>query len=261
MPRELFRFDCRDFVLRERVYAPGLRMPRHTHDYSNVTVILGGSIDERSAGATHRGTAGSVVWKPAGCEHENAVSGFGARTLTIELRRGAMRDNLASRSWSWFEDPVVVRAALALTCATRDAAEEQTTELLAVVAATPRGNGGAAPWLEQIVTTLQSHFDEPLRLDSLAHDFRRHPVYVARAFRRYTGVSMHEYLRALRLRHARHELSATKRSIAAIAGEAGFTDASHLSRMFSDRLGLTPRAFRKFTTEVHPVQIRSANAS
>jgi AraC family transcriptional regulator len=259
MPRELAHLECRDFVVREVVYEPGLRMPRHAHDYSNVTVVLGGGIDEVAERGRHRGTPGSVVWKPAGCEHENGVSGFGARTLSIQLR-GTIDGDAGSRPWTWFEDPEVVRAALAFTRADARTLEARAMELLASVLTMSHGGGIAPAWLARILETLQSRFDEPLRLGALARDCGRHPVYVARTFRRFTGVAMHDYLRALRLRHARHLLSATKRSIAAIAGEAGFTDASHLSRTFREHLGLTPRAFRNVAAEVQPVQVRAGNA-
>ena len=58
---------------------------------------------------------------------------------------------------------------------------------------------------------------------------------------------MTEYIRAARLRHARHALSSSRRGIAAIAAEAGFSDSSHLCRTFSELLGITPAAYRRAT--------------
>jgi AraC family transcriptional regulator len=240
------------------VYAPGMRMPRHAHDYSNVTVVVAGEIEELAEGGRHRGRAGSVVLKPAGCEHENGISGFGARTLSIELRRGAMAEELETRPWSWLEHAAVVRAAVAF-CGAANAidAETRAVELIHTVLATPQGSRKAPGWLAQIVDAIEQRFNEPLRLESLARDLGLHPVYVSRAFRQHVGVTMHEFLRGLRLRHARHLLSASRRSVTAIAGLAGFSDASHLSRTFSEQFGVSPKFFRK----VQSVQFASEIAS
>ena len=91
---------------------------------------------------------------------------------------------------------------------------------------------------------LDTNFDGTIRFEGLARDLHLHPVYLARAFRRMQGMSMTEYVRALRLRHARHALASSRRSVAAIAGESGFSDASHLCRTFSHAFGVTPRAYR-----------------
>jgi AraC family transcriptional regulator len=224
------------FVLRERVYSAGLRLARHAHAYSNVTVIVGGEIEECAADGEHRGRAFSVVFKPAGCEHENRVGRDGARTLVIEMR------GHAGGRWAWFEEPEVVRAAIALL---RSRAAERVVELLAEVLA---GRASVRPsppsWLGEITRILDARFDRPLRFDALARELGLHPVYLSRAFQRYTGRTMGQYVRALRLRHARHLLSASSRSITAIAAEAGFADSSHLCRTFSELLELTPSAYR-----------------
>lgn len=261
MHRELRRLELGTLRIREIVYAPGMRMTRHAHDCSNVTVVAGGEVEELAADGRYRGRPGSVVMKPAGCEHENGISGFGARTITIELRNGRLADEIARRPWSWFEHAAVVRAAVGLCRASGEQAETRAMELLATVLEAPRESAVAPQWLAQILDELQRRFDEPVRLEALARDAGLHPVYVSRAFRQHVGVTMHDYLRSLRLRHARHLLSASQRSITAIAAEAGFSDPSHLSRTFADLLGLTPRSFRKLSRQVQSVQIAARDAS
>jgi transcriptional regulator GlxA family with amidase domain len=58
---------------------------------------------------------------------------------------------------------------------------------------------------------------------------------------------MGDFVRSLRLRHARHLLDATARPLTAISADSGFADASHLCRVFSDAHGVTPNAFRRLT--------------
>jgi AraC family transcriptional regulator len=225
-----------DFELRQTTYAPGLRQPRHAHDYSNVTVVVGGMLEEASERGTARAEAGSVVLKAAGCEHETRVSGFGARTISIRLR-GGVREG----TWRWFEQPEIVRAGLALC---RDAGDAAAMTLVEAVLHADREVDAPPPWLASLRAVLDENFDRSLRFDHLARDLGLHPVYVARAFRRHTGTSMSEYVRAARVRHARHLLTSSRRSVDAIAGEAGFSDASHLCHTFTALLGVTPRGYR-----------------
>ena len=234
----------RDFVIKETAYAPGARQPRHTHDYASVTVVINGQIDETTPHGEHRGHAGSVVLKAAGTAHEDRVGGFGARTLSIQLQRGLVADRISSRGWMWFEDASVVRAAVALCSAAKRDVEDRAIDLLAAVDECRAPQRTWPRWLPAVISRLNESSDEPLRLQPLAETLGLHPVYLSRAFRQHTGMTMSDYLRRVRLTRVRQLLGMSKHSITAIASETGFTDISHLTRTFSDAFGVTPSAFR-----------------
>jgi AraC family transcriptional regulator len=80
-------------------------------------------------------------------------------------------------------------------------------------------------------------------LSSLARTVGRHPVHVAREFRRHYGTSIGEYHRRTRLRRAR-ELMRSRAPFSEIAFACGFSSHSHLSRAFKAEFGMTPSAFR-----------------
>lgn len=241
--------DFGDFLLKQSVYAPGFRQPRHTHDYNNVTVVVAGQIEETTDDGHYAGKPGSVVLKAAGREHENRVSGFGAKTLSIQFSNGL---GLRPNAWLWLERPPVVRAALDL-CGAFDGGravevERAAASLLEVAIAGDRKSSSPPQWLASVRAHLDEHFHRTVRFESLARDLGLHPVYLSRAFQRHEGISMTEYVQALRVRSARHALWSSRRSVAAIAAEAGFADSSHLCRTFSRLLGMTPRQYRKRTT-------------
>lgn len=246
--------DFGSFRVREAAYSPGLRQPRHSHEHSNVTIVVAGQLHEASSSGEYTARPSSVVVKAAGCEHEDRISGFGARTLTIQFAPdsplGAM---LPPRAWAWLDDPQTVRRALVVQNAFEAGNARQLHDAaLALIgggkAILPVGKGTIAsppPWLPEIRALLDERFDQSVRFDNLARDLGLHPVYVSRAFRRHFGVSMTDYVRDLRIRHARHALASSRRSIAAIAAESGFSDASHLCRTFMNLLGLSPRMYRR----------------
>jgi AraC family transcriptional regulator len=243
---ELHRAAFAQFVVRQNGYPAGGRMGRHAHDYSNVTAVISGEMEERTESAEHRGRACSVLVKPAGTPHENHWLGRrGTRTVSVEMKDTPLD------AWRWLEDAETARAAIALADAlrgsSRDAVEAHAMALVAL-ATNRRGASQPAPaWLDEVKRTLEARFDEPLRFEELAANVGLHPVYLSRAFRRHTGRSMSEYVRTLRLRHARHLLSATSRPLASISAESGFADASHLCRVFVDAHGVTAKTFRRIT--------------
>src|SRR5437867_11356767 len=112
--------DFGTFVLKACTYSPGLRQRRHSHEHNNVTIITNGQIDEAAADGQYCGGPSSVVLKAAGCEHETRISGYGARTLTIEFGDSSpFAASIPARTWWWTEDAAIVRRALALQQAFR----------------------------------------------------------------------------------------------------------------------------------------------
>jgi len=83
-----------------------------------------------------------------------------------------------------------------------------------------------------------------LTLDQLAGVAALSTYHFARMFHASFGEPPHAWVRARRLAHARGLLAAGKGDLAGIAQAAGFGNASHLSRVFRDAVGVTPGQYR-----------------
>ncbi|ORE94163.1 transcriptional regulator [Stappia sp. 22II-S9-Z10] len=66
-----------------------------------------------------------------------------------------------------------------------------------------------------------------------------------RHFRATLGLTPHDAARRVRLAEAKRLLAATPRSVTDIAAETGFSDASHLIRVFRAEEGVTPEVWRR----------------
>lgn len=64
-------------------------------------------------------------------------------------------------------------------------------------------------------------------------------------FRRNFHTSPHKWLNEQRLAHARLQLITSSRSIAEIARECRFNNASHFIKLFRERFGITPATYRR----------------
>jgi AraC family transcriptional regulator len=69
--------------------------------------------------------------------------------------------------------------------------------------------------------------------------------YFTKAFKATTGLAPHRWLQQHRIQHAKRHLSETSLPIADIAIRCGFADQSHLTRVFTTLVGLSPAAWRR----------------
>lgn len=69
--------------------------------------------------------------------------------------------------------------------------------------------------------------------------------YIARTFKKETGMSLPEYINHLRIENAKQLLKSTKTDIAQIGASVGFYDPAYFTRCFTKVVGMTPKEWRK----------------
>ncbi len=102
--------------------------------------------------------------------------------------------------------------------------------------------------LRRIERYIDDNLEHPVGLGELAVLAGLSRWYFLRAFREANGMSPSEYVVQRRLDRAQNLLRATTRSVMDIAAEVGMTH-SHLSRVFSRKLGVTPTEFRRINRQ------------
>ncbi len=106
--------------------------------------------------------------------------------------------------------------------------------------------GGLAPWQERRSKDLiSSRLEGDISLGELAAQCRLSRSHFARAFKRTTGFSPHEWLLHRRVEAAKQMLRETETVISEIALACGFADQSHLTKVFSKLVGATPGVWRR----------------
>jgi AraC-like DNA-binding protein len=99
--------------------------------------------------------------------------------------------------------------------------------------------------VEDAKALLTERFAEHDRLDELGRAVNMSPFHLARAFRRHTGYTLHEYRTHLRLRAVLERLAVDDTELADIARDAGFSSHSHLTASFRRAFGVTPSCVRR----------------
>lgn len=99
--------------------------------------------------------------------------------------------------------------------------------------------------LKQVIDYIGEHLDEKLNLEQLSQVACFSKYHFHRLFTAYTGLSLQQYIKWLRLKRAAHQLIVDKdQSIIDIAIHAGFESHEAFTRAFKQACGLSPRDFR-----------------
>jgi AraC-like DNA-binding protein len=99
--------------------------------------------------------------------------------------------------------------------------------------------------VSQLVSLVAQRFHESLRLSSVAEVLGMSPSRVGSLARRDLGMSVGRFVTAVRIEVAKALLVDGDGSLEAVARQVGFSDASHLSRAFYQRVGCRPGEFRR----------------
>jgi len=248
----------------ESVFQPNETLPWHTHRWPYFTFVLRGGYTEECHGRSFDVVEGDVILHGAGEAHADRMHDGESCLLNLEFTQPWL-DRLAS-----FGTPLDFRA----TCNGGEFlqlgkrlhrelwSDERISALcieglaleLVAHSALHRSKEIAQPaWMDTAIEYLRANFSASPSLGEVAEAAGVHPVHLAREFRRRRGVTVGEYVRKLRVDFVCDELVATERPIVDIALKAGFSDHSHMTRVFRQETGLTPSEFRNLRRHANRV--------
>jgi AraC family transcriptional regulator len=251
------------FIVEVLQYAPGRRIPRHTHSMPVVGVFLNGECRETSNRQEVTFRHGTALLQSDDDVHSDL---FCSRTEVVgigisNVGRARLANNdicpdgtVVSRSGSF--------VLLAHKIASNIRADEFASKLIVEGAVLEIMGGlfqrtlrkGSSCHVSRAESILKDTFIKPLSLDNLAREIGIHPVHLAREFRRVHQLTIGEYIRKLRTEYVCARLKSSSISLEELAQEAGFTDRSHLTRTFKAQMGLSPSGFRTATRSSRRVQ-------
>ena len=113
------------------------------------------------------------------------------------------------------------------------------TRLISSEAALP-----SDPELVPVLGYLETRYREQIDIMALASLARLSPRQLRDRFRKYIGLSPHQFVMRMRMQAAADLLRGGNTSIAQIALDCGFYDQNQFTRLFSAYFGTTPRRFR-----------------
>jgi transcriptional regulator GlxA family with amidase domain len=119
------------------------------------------------------------------------------------------------------------------------------SDLAPLACPAPRTRGGLPPRaLKRVREFVEAHLEHNIRIQVLAEIVGLSVFHFARAFKQSEGVTPHAYLIQRRVRRVGELLANTNLPLSEIAMASGFSDQSHCTRRFRERVGVTPSNYR-----------------
>lgn len=245
------------FRFTEKAYETRIALPSHSHELAHFCFVLEGNYTETIFRKIEERTPATLIFYPPDTVHAEGHHNKG-RHLLIELEPWRARSIL---EYGAFRDaPVALQLASPGWLAARIYREFRDMDELSMLALEGMAlelvvealrHGDCSPertspkWLDQARQILETSFADPPTLQELGKAVGVHPVHLARVFRKFQHCTIGEYVRRLRVEHARGLLLASDIPLVEIALSSGFADHTHFSRSFKRVTGMTPTEFRQ----------------
>jgi len=100
--------------------------------------------------------------------------------------------------------------------------------------------GGYTPHITKAIERLRRDFDQPLRIETLAHDLGMSVSGFHHHFKAVTALSPLQFQKQLRLQEVRRLMLGEELDAASAAFRVGYQDASHFSREYKSLFGAPP---------------------
>jgi len=227
-------------------------MKPHAHSFHELICVMRGRMHVAGAGRVLDAAAGDVLLYPANVAHEEwtdaaapVESVFFGFTCPLDADSGIVaardpRGRIGEMACWVYADLRAGRSAC------RIGHQALLTAILAEFASSLTEPTHA--WVEQVRGHIRKHLAERLTLDALARVAGLSRFHFARAFKRATGETPLQAVRAIRLQHARQLILGTSLPLKAIAEQSGLGNVYSLSRAFRQCLDIPPGKLRRFHT-------------
>ncbi|MDB4778105.1 AraC family transcriptional regulator [bacterium] len=248
-------------AIKRLAYSPNTTYQEHAHTETQITLFMSGGVEEQVGDQWRTIGALDFVIKPAGLPHKDQFLERGAQTIQVSVDPEKANEWGITRRLSTYQAkfcPLLARHFLSLFWGIRNSSQHHASEsplaglmrnIAAMSSAGPKSTSVQPKWLSPIIRRINRDFQQNISVQELARQHEKHPVSLARTFRAHFGQSIKQRVCQLRVQLAANQLCESDRSAAAIAHNCGFSDQSHMNRVFKSVTGIPPVQYRRFVRE------------
>lgn len=108
-----------------------------------------------------------------------------------------------------------------------------------------KANGLSQSQLKRVIEYVKVNLMQDLSILDLANLIGMSQSHFSRSFKKSVGISPYQYLMQQRVERAKQLLDKQSLTISTIAMDCGFANQTHLTKVFRQMTGITPKAYRK----------------
>nr|WP_299381768.1 AraC family transcriptional regulator [Allomuricauda sp.] len=216
----------------------------HFHENIHVSAILAGGNRESRKAEDIQVKPGKIMSYREGEIHRNRFTAFPSKNLNIEFGSGFFKDdiqfdNLESNHGAYLSLLNIYRES------TLDDRYSQQSIHQILESLFYQGKSVTKPnWIVTVQNLLNDRWQEFISLQELSSELGLHPVSISKYFAKYENCTLADYMRQIKIERATHLLFNTAWSLTEIAHYCGFSDQSHMGRLFRLYTGFSPKELR-----------------
>ena len=92
---------------------------------------------------------------------------------------------------------------------------------------------------------MKEHYRENIGRNEISAEFYLAPEYLAKMYKRQTGISLKDYINEYRIKQAKLLLEKEEMQISDVAETVGFDNFTYFSTLFKKYTGMSPNSYRK----------------
>ncbi len=240
-------------LLSEVRHTRSLSVAPHSHEVPYFSLLLEGSYSESATEFAVRYKPYTVVFHDALTEHWDSIAVGGCRVFFVELLSPWVEVVSAAHNPAYLFEmdggaPAWLILRLHREFLAGDAASSLTVEsvlfeLCEYVSESRVETTREPAWIARTEELLRSTLSMRVDLRAIAWQMSINPSHLCRMFRRFRRRTIGDYVMGLRVQFLCRKLAKTRDSLSDIAEQAGFTDQSHMTRVFKRITGVTPGSF------------------
>ncbi len=119
------------------------------------------------------------------------------------------------------------------------------TELLIETATNSADTFSIPDYIRAVVKDIDKNFRQELTLSRFEELCHRSRYHISREFKKYMGITVHEYITTARISHAKNLLKYSDLTVGEITFAVGLSNVTHFINLFRAREGVTPLVWRK----------------
>lgn len=116
------------------------------------------------------------------------------------------------------------------------------------------GDNGQSGEIEKNITMalkyINANIKKPLTLENVSQKIFLSPSYLSRIFKNYFNDNFINYINSQKIALAQEKLAFTNVPINKLAQQIGFSQTSYFTKIFKQKVGMTPSKYRKYNTAI-----------
>lgn len=221
----------------------------HYHENNHLSLILeGGNLESRKNESIQVST-GSILIYRAGELHKNTSTRFPSKNLNIELTNDFFKINNITFDKSNFSNKNTFSSYLKMIklyheLKLNDIYTSNSIDCILYDLFAKEKPSKKPTWIKDLIELLEDRWNEFIPLQKLGVILNVHPVTISKYSKKYLNQTVGEYMRIVKLKRAFNFLLNSKKSITEISYACGFSDQSHMIKVFKAYVGYTPKEIR-----------------